>query len=608
MDIIYRERQDLQAAYNLNSHEGRTGFRAWYASAASREYNLSLEFVHHISPREADALVSGVHGMSDTDVHATAASRSAVIGAGGAPQTPTTRPVDDTLDLNEAWGRLPATIKRLLAPAVNRVLSAPTSDALRESVVPRHSAGEFGVKPPGAGRIDILLSPAPLPALLGNHRYISILMHMIWTSRPDLRAAFHLDTPDGQTAFANWFEHSVKREYGFDGHVPAHPELDDSKKIIPGESMTRVSLPGANLVGYAHAELGMGEHVRMSAAALEVTTVQFGVVNFNVGVASRQGASLEHGEVIPDNRFAANIFHINADQMFVAYLRLGREFFANKYNIGYWAWELAKCPAEWLPVLKMMDEVWAPSRFIQQAFAERADIPVEYMPLCVTLPEFNRLDRRHFDLPDQAFMFLYTFDFFSFLDRKNPFAAIRAFKRAFPEGKSDVCLVLKVMNGKEESPLWVNMTQLIDGDPRIVVINRTLNRSEVLALLDTSDCFLSLHRSEGFGRGPAEAMYLGKPVIVTNYSGNTDFTFADNSCLVDFTLIQVEEGQYPFHQGQQWADADVEHAAWYMKKLHADSAYARDVGAHGRAYIHENFNQRTIGAIYESRLKKLGLA
>jgi FkbM family methyltransferase len=598
MDIIYRERQDLQAAYNLNTHEGRTGFRAWYASTASREYNLSLEFVPHISPMEAETLLSGVPGMSDKGVHTTAADRLAVIGGALAPQALATYSVNDTLDLDEAWERLPITVRRLLAPAVNRVLSAPTY----------HSADEIGFKPPGTGRIDALLRPAPLPALLGDHRYISILMHMIWTSRPDLRVAFALDTPDGQTAFANWFEQSAKREYGFDGRMPVHPELDEVGKISPFESTMTASVPGANLIGYAHAELGMGEHVRMSAAALEGTSVQFGVVNFDVGVASRQGATLEHGEVIPDNRFAANIFHINADQMFIAYCRLGREFFANKYNIGYWAWELAKCPADWLPVLKMMDEVWAPSRFIQQAFVERADIPVEYMPLCVTLPEFNRLDRRHFDLPDRAFMFLYAFDFFSFLDRKNPFAAIRAFKRAFPEGKSDVCLVLKVMNGKDESPLWVNMMQLIDGDPRIVVINRTLNRNEMLALLDTSDCFLSLHRSEGFGRGPAEAMYLGKPVIVTNYSGNTDFTLADNSCLVDFKLIPVEDGQYPCHQGQRWADADVEHAAWYMKKLYADRAYASDLGARGKAYIHENFNQRTVGAIYESRLKKLGLA
>src|SRR6202023_3335024 len=99
-------------------------------------------------------------------------------------------------------------------------------------------------------------------------------------------------------------------------------------------------------------------------------------------------------------------------------------------------------------------------------------------------------------LPQRAFVFLFIFDFLSFLDRKNPFAAIRAFKLAFASKNSDVCLVLKVMNGKEESPIWFSMMQLIDGDPRIVIINQTLSRSEVLALLDTSDCFVSLHRSE----------------------------------------------------------------------------------------------------------------
>jgi glycosyltransferase involved in cell wall biosynthesis len=430
-------------------------------------------------------------------------------------------------------------------------------------------------------------------------------MHAIWTSRHDLQKAFELATLDGQTAFADWFEASAQREYGIEPRDFSEPNaLSRSAR----SRATAVSpRRGANLVGYAHAEIGMGEHVRMSAAALESTSVQFGVVNFNVGVATRQAARLEHGEVITGNPFAANVFHVNADQMFVAYRHLGHNFFCERYNIGYWAWELAKCPPELRSASKLVDEIWAPSRFIQQAFGKDADIPVEYMPLCVELPEFKCLDRRYFGLPQRAFVYLFTFDFLSFVDRKNPFAGIRAFKRAFPEGKLDVCLVLKVMNGIDDSPLWVSMMQLIDNDPRIIVINRTLIRGEVLALLETSDCFLSLHRSEGFGRGPAEAMYLSKPVIATNYSGNTDFTLADNSCLVDYALIPVEEGQYPFHHGQQWADANVEHAAWYMRKLHADNDYARDLGARGRAYILDKFNQRTIGALYESRLKKLGL-
>jgi glycosyltransferase involved in cell wall biosynthesis len=588
MEIIYRKRPDLQTTFHLGSHEGRTGFRARYGSIVGREYNLPAEFIPRMSSVEPKTPSSTATEFKDEVLHAAPIHVSA-FGRGSAVLAIADPEVEDAAArASAAWGRLPITVRRLLAPVVTRMLAAIPADESQDSAPPSKPGEEWNFKPPLTGRIAALRSPAPIPQLPGGRYCITLLMHMIWSSSPDLQAAFDLDTREGQAGFAGWLG-----------------SLTDNATSYPTTASAR---PGANLIGYAHAEIGMGEHVRMSAAALESTKVQFGVVNFNVGVASRQAARLDHGKVISGNPFAANIFHVNADQMFVAYRHLGDRFFSNRYNIGYWAWELAKCPPESRSASKIMDEIWAPSRFIQQAFGEGADIPVEYMPLCVELPEFGRLGRQHFGLPSRAFVFLYTFDFLSFLERKNPLAAIRAFKLAFSDRRSESCLVLKVINGNDESPLWANMIQLIDGDPRIVVINRTLNRSELLALFETSDCFLSLHRSEGFGRGPAEAMYLGKPVIVTNYSGNTDFTLADNSCLVDFKLIPVEEGQYPCHQGQQWADADVEHAAWYMKKLHADSAYASDVGARGRAYIHENFNQRAIGAIYESRLKKLGLA
>jgi glycosyltransferase involved in cell wall biosynthesis len=588
MEIIYRKRPDLQATFHLGSHEGRTGFRARYASIVDREYNLPAEFIPRMSSVEPKTPSPTATEFKDevlraAPIHVSAFGHGSTVLAIADPEVE-----DAAARANVAWGRLPITVRRLLAPVVTRMLAATPTVERQDSAPPGKPGEEWSFEPPLTGRIAALRSAAPIPQLLGSRYCITLLMHMIWSSSPDLQAAFDLDTREGQAGFAGWIG-------AFTDNATSYPTTASAR-------------PGANLIGYAHAEIGMGEHVRMSAAALESTKVQFGVVNFNVGVASRQAARLDHGKVISGNPFAANIFHVNADQMFVAYRHLGDRFFSNRYNIGYWAWELAKCPPESRFASKIMDEIWAPSRFIQQAFGAGAEIPVEYMPLCVELPEFGRLGRQHFGLPSRAFVFLYTFDFLSFLERKNPFAAIRAFKLAFPDRRSESCLVLKVINGKDESPLWASMIQLIDGDPRIVVINRTLNRSELLALFETSDCFLSLHRSEGFGRGPAEAMYLGKPVIVTNYSGNTDFTLADNSCLVDFKLIPVEEGQYPCHQGQQWADADVEHAAWYMKKLHADSAYASDVGARGRAYIHENFNQRAIGAIYESRLRKLGLA
>jgi len=611
MELIHQQRPDLQSAFKLDTYAGRAGFSAWYAAKAFSEYNLPQEFI--ISAASVVTRSSPVQAPEGQERgHAMIAS----IRPGDALR-PITKASSDphshdhnATNARAVWENLPIRVRRHLAPLVYRILAdAPATEMngdheefqVSNAKLLANTGPRF--KAPATGRIDSLQCLAPIPQLLRGHRYISVLMHMMWCSRPDLQAAFDLNARDGQSAFVSWFEASAQREYGPDGRL-----LNDRGAISFGATTSASRRPGANLIGYANAELGMGEHVRMSAAALHTTAVKYGVVNFNVGLASRQGASLDFGQIVSGNPFDTNIFHINADQMLTAYCALGRKFFATKYNIAYWAWELSHCPPEWLPAIKMVDEIWAPSRFIQHAFAEKADIPVEYMPLCVTLPEFKRLDRSHFGLSERVFVFLYTFDFFSFLERKNPFAAIRAFKKAFQRMGSEVCLVLKVMNGQEQSPLWMSMKALIDGDLRIIIINETLNRHELVALFATSDCFVSLHRSEGFGRGPAEAMLLGKPVIVTNYSGNTDFTLPANSCLVNFKLIDVKEGQYPLYEGQQWADPDEEQASWYMKKLHAESVYARELGAKGKAYIQENFNQRTIGAIYEKRLQKLGVA
>ncbi|HMV54834.1 MAG TPA: glycosyltransferase [Rhodocyclaceae bacterium] len=364
---------------------------------------------------------------------------------------------------------------------------------------------------------------------------------------------------------------------------------------------------GVTLVGYARAEIGMGEHVRMTAATLEGRPLAWGIYNYGQQLPGRQNATADESRFIHDNRYKCNLFHVNADQMLLALLTLGRDFFDRRYNIGYWAWELAHCPEEWDAPMSLVDELWAPSRFIQSALAERARVRVEYMPLCVELPQFAPGTRAQFGLPDDAFLFLYTFDFLSYVDRKNPLAAVRAFRAAFPTGAEKAGLVLKAMNADESNPRWRELQQAIDGDPRIAIINRTFDRHEVLQLFDVCDCFVSLHRSEGFGRGPAEAMYLGKPVILTDYSGTTDFANEHNACPVRYRLVPVGETEYVFPTGQEWADPDAEHAAWHMKRLAADRALADAIGARARATMREGFNATRIGDLYERRLRKLGL-
>lgn len=503
--------------------------------------------------------------------------------------------------------------------------------------------------------MDYLSQPAAISQPTPNGR-ISNFMHLIWQIRIDLQKNFDLSTPEGQLSFILWYQKAAIKEYGIPAIVPDAPKghraasplffrvkaisiagrryfrwvplsvrrlfrnallwLGDtlgsfavrSQKTVKDEGSSD-GKPGANLIGYAKGVLGMGEHVRMTAEALTQTDAQYGVYNFSVGVLNRQ--SSDYTNVYPQvttNEFKTNIFHINADQMLNAYTNLGPHFFRGRYNIGYWAWELPNCPKEWIPVIQMVDEIWAPSRFIQQCFSNATSKPVTFMPLCVELPDFVHLPRSRFGLPDDHVLFLYMFDFMSYIDRKNPFAAIHAFQRAFPDKSTKAGLVLKVMNANPANPKWQQMLSLINHDPRIFVLNTVMDRHEVLALVDCCDSFVSLHRSEGFGRGPAEAMYLGKPVIVTNFSGNTDFTHADNSLLVDYELIDVLPDQYVFPAGQQWADPNVDQAAEHMRTVAMDRDKARDIGAKGQAFIREHFSATATGGLMYDRLKNLNLA
>ncbi|MDR0781539.1 MAG: glycosyltransferase [Pseudomonadales bacterium] len=442
---------------------------------------------------------------------------------------------------------------------------------------------------------------------------ITNFMHIIWLSRPDLQAVFDISNADGQAAFLRWVGENVKREYGI------APTLDFSNKNHKGLLNRLASLffgkdgvrnkeaqPGATLIGYTEGVLGMGEHVRMSAETLARTTTNFGTLNIDVGPHQQCADIAAHFPMITDNRYRANIFHVNADQMLNMFCKLGPNFFHDRYNIGFWAWELAKFPDAWLPVIEMVDEIWAPSRFIQDALSAVTDKPVVHMPLCVELPTIQARSRRHFGLPDEHCLFLYTFDFLSYIDRKNPFAAIRAFKEAFPDRNAPAGLVLKVMRGDSDAPKWHEMLELIGGDSRIVIINEVMSRNDVLALLECCDCFVSLHRSEGFGRGPAEAMYLGKPVIVTNYSGNLDFTRPDASLLVEQTLIPVEPGQYVFGAGQVWADVDVSHAARHMRKVFEKSPDVAEIARNGERVIKEEFSYPAIAQHMNNRLRAVG--
>jgi glycosyltransferase involved in cell wall biosynthesis len=200
-----------------------------------------------------------------------------------------------------------------------------------------------------------------------------------------------------------------------------------------------------------------------------------------------------------------------------------------------------------------------------------------------------------------------SFDAYSHIDRKNPWAVVNAFRRAFPTGQENAGLIVKAMNAYEQNEKWKRLLHCIGDDPRIRVINAVMNRDELLSLELECDCYVSLHRAEGLGIGPLEAMLLGKPVIVTNYSGSTDYANSDNACLVDYSLVPVKAGEYLFHEGQVWAEPDVDHAAWQMKKLFDDRGAGAELGARAQLFTTREFDPARCGQLYKARLRELGV-
>ena len=360
--------------------------------------------------------------------------------------------------------------------------------------------------------------------------------------------------------------------------------------------------PGVNLLGYARGEFGVAENVRSYARALEQVTHPFLIFNFDVGTASRQQDNSMERHFSDTLRYADNMFFINADQMQIARDVLGRDAFAGRHNIGFWVWELEKFPHDWRDALDLVDEVWVPTGFVRDAIAAATDKPVLRMPKAIEFEVPQGMGRAHFGLPPDEFVFLFSYDFNGFVARKNPEAVISAFRQAFPGGTNGVRLLVKSTNGGRFPERLEALRRGVSDDPRIEVRDEFLTREEMSGLQDSIDCFVSLHRSEGFGLGMAECMYLGKPVIATGYSGNLDFMDRDNSLLVDYRRVPLCDGDYPYWQGQQWADPEVAHAARLMRQVFDDREFARRLGSAAAASIRRTNSRAVCGAATATRL------
>jgi glycosyltransferase involved in cell wall biosynthesis len=275
----------------------------------------------------------------------------------------------------------------------------------------------------------------------------------------------------------------------------------------------------------------------------------------------------------------------------------------NIYRIAYWAWELETVPDEWVEAAELVDEIWAPTEFVARAMRTRMPRPVHHLLPGVEVGPIEKVTRASLNIPENHFVFLFMFDLHSQLHRKNPGAVFRAFREAFREDDK-ATLVIKTTGGDIHSADLELVRKTIDG-PNVILLDKLMPRAQAYGLIAMADCFVSLHRSEGFGLGLAEAMLMAKPVIATGYSGNLDFMNRNNSLLVDYELVEIKEDRPIYTRGNFWAEPSIKQAAAYMRDVyeHRDQAYARAL--RGQAETQSLLSLEAAGRRMRDRLEQI---
>lgn len=379
------------------------------------------------------------------------------------------------------------------------------------------------------------------------------------------------------------------------------------RNFLPSSDPTREHLAtddgiGVNLIGYLRAEMGVGESVRCAAKAARAYGIPLALKAVDSNGYFRLGDT-SAGEESTHFRHPINVFHINADQSGSILNAIGPAFWRCKYNIGYWAWELEDFPEKYQSSYDFFSEIWTPSTFCRAAISRQSPVPVYRVPHAISVEQVKSFDRLSLGIQPNSFVFLVMCDLLSVTERKNPIGALQAFRELV--GAISSChMVVKVNQAQHRPEELLRIRDAAAGLP-VSIIDHTMDRSEVNGLFNMADCFVSLHRSEGFGLAIAEAMCLRRPVIVTGYSGNLDFTKPDNSFLVDYDLVAVPQGCDPYDPASFWAQPRLADAVNQMRTVvnYPDEALKR--ARRGSAFVHAHLSPESVGKVVHDALSRI---
>lgn len=457
----------------------------------------------------------------------------------------------------------------------------------------------------------------------GWHRALPV--QLLQALQPGLRLEAHC-APAGPHRRLQAAVHAEAERYPL-----LHAMSAQADALLPPDHASQVFLErpfGVNLIGHAFDVFGIGEDIRMAAAALQAAGVPCCVLDHPAGNGAERSDRRLEALVHADSTggpYAFNLICLAAPIQARWHLQHGFACLRERYTCVAWPWETEQWPQPWEPVFAVADEFWPSSRFTARSLQPHStpERPLHWMPMAAEIeepqqlvePAVRRATRALHGLPQEAVIFAYGFDFNSTASRKNPMGALEAFQRAFPPDQPDaahppVALMIKTFPPRRFQPAFHWLQERVAADPRIHLIVGSLERRELLRLYGACDVFLSLHRSEGFGRGLAEALQLGLEVIATDYGGNTDFCHGPLSHAVPYQLVPIPPGSYPCADSHQWAEPDLPKAAALLQEVARRRWQAHQTGGSAvpagacEAY-RDVFSLAAAGRRYRQRLEEL---
>ncbi|MGE4777107.1 glycosyltransferase [Yersinia enterocolitica] len=239
-----------------------------------------------------------------------------------------------------------------------------------------------------------------------------------------------------------------------------------------------------------------------------------------------------------------------------------------------------------LPFLmnKKYSEIWVPNINIQKKIKVSLGIEnVAVIPYPVINPEY---EVKKLNIPNDKFIVLMSHDFSKDFEQQNPMASIAAFKQAFREN-NNVFLVCYLLN-VDDSECYESLVSAINTEPKATLIVQD-NSDIYYSYLHYAHCLISLHRNSFSGYKSAEALLLGKNIIVTGNNGDCEYINSSNSFLI-----------------RDSSDENVIiDAVEILKSIYFNEDVLNSKNRDAARFIQKHFSPSTIGFIMNSRIGEL---